>query len=100
MYWHCSKHAICEASLAWKYTHGNSQLRARFGIFFFFAACVLAMTSFVIFFLPETNGVPLEEMSAIWTGHWFWAAYVGNRGATFKDIEAMPNAAATADGPP
>ncbi|GAA0150918.1 hypothetical protein Leryth_018038 [Lithospermum erythrorhizon] len=30
----------------------------KFGLFFFFAACVLVMTLFVFFFLPETKNIP------------------------------------------
>ncbi|KAL0694267.1 hypothetical protein Bca4012_061447 [Brassica carinata] len=44
----------------------------KFGIFILFACCVSVMTIFVYFMLPETKGVPIEEMSLIWTKHWFW----------------------------
>lgn len=44
----------------------------KFGIFLFFAAWIALMTLFVIFFLPETKGVPIEEMFLIWRKHWFW----------------------------
>lgn len=30
------------------------------------------MTIFVVLFLPETKGIPIEEMSIIWRKHWFW----------------------------
>ncbi|KAG0583677.1 hypothetical protein KC19_3G154100 [Ceratodon purpureus] len=42
------------------------------GIFIFFAAMVFIMTFFVAFFLPETKGVPIEEMIYVWRQHWFW----------------------------
>ncbi|KAH6779311.1 sugar transporter protein 7 [Perilla frutescens var. hirtella] len=44
----------------------------RFGIFLFFAAWITLMTLFVYLFLPETKGVPIEEMIFLWKKHWFW----------------------------
>ncbi|XP_020587135.1 sugar transport protein 7 [Phalaenopsis equestris] len=44
----------------------------KFGIFLFFAGWITLMTTFVFFFLPETKGVPIEEMVLIWRKHWFW----------------------------
>lgn len=44
----------------------------KFGIFLFFAGWVTIMTIFVYFFLPETKGVPIEEMILLWRKHWFW----------------------------
>ncbi|XP_028791760.1 sugar transport protein 10-like [Neltuma alba] len=48
----------------------------KFGLFFFFAAFVLIMTFFIAFFLPETKGVPIEEMNSVWKSHWFWNKFV------------------------
>lgn len=44
----------------------------QFGIFLFFAAWTAVMTIFVLLFLPETKGIPIEEMSFMWKRHWFW----------------------------
>ncbi|PKA65522.1 Sugar transport protein 7 [Apostasia shenzhenica] len=44
----------------------------KFGIFLFFAGWISVMTAFVCLFLPETKGVPIEEMVLIWRKHWFW----------------------------
>lgn len=44
----------------------------KFGIFLFFAGWITIMTVFVYFFLPETKGVPIEEMILLWRKHWFW----------------------------
>ncbi|XP_045827576.1 sugar transport protein 7-like isoform X2 [Trifolium pratense] len=44
----------------------------KFGIFLFFAGWITIMTIFVILFLPETKGIPIEEMSYMWRKHWFW----------------------------
>ncbi|MED6195261.1 Sugar transport protein 7, variant 2 [Stylosanthes scabra] len=44
----------------------------KFGIFLFFAGWITIMTLFVSVFLPETKGIPIEEMSFMWRRHWFW----------------------------
>lgn len=44
----------------------------KYGIFLFFAGWITVMTVFVYVFLPETKGVPIEEMILIWRKHWFW----------------------------
>ncbi|KAL0403935.1 UNVERIFIED_CONTAM: Sugar carrier protein A [Sesamum radiatum] len=44
----------------------------KFGIFLFFAGWITIMTIFVYLFLPETKGVPIEEMVFLWKKHWFW----------------------------
>lgn len=41
------------------------------GIFFFFGECVVVMTGFLYFLLPETKNVPIEQMDRVWKGHWF-----------------------------
>ncbi|GAB4828184.1 hypothetical protein Ancab_035101 [Ancistrocladus abbreviatus] len=48
----------------------------KYGIFLFFAAWITIMTIFVYFFLPETKGVPIEEMILLWRKHWFWKKIV------------------------
>ncbi|KAG5559507.1 hypothetical protein RHGRI_009140 [Rhododendron griersonianum] len=48
----------------------------KFGIFLFFAAWITVMTIFVYVFLPETKGVPIEEMIFVWRKHWFWKKIV------------------------
>lgn len=44
----------------------------KFGIFLFFSGWITIMTIFVCLFLPETKGVPIEEMILLWRKHWFW----------------------------
>lgn len=34
------------------------------------------MTLFIYFFLPETKGIPIDDMGAIWSKHWYWKKYV------------------------
>ncbi|KAA8519892.1 hypothetical protein F0562_014198 [Nyssa sinensis] len=48
----------------------------KFGLFLFFAFFVVIMTFFVFFFLPETKGIPIEEMSIVWKQHWFWSRFM------------------------
>ncbi|KAK9269110.1 hypothetical protein L1049_001538 [Liquidambar formosana] len=48
----------------------------KFGIFLFFAGWITVMTIFVYVFLPETKGVPIEEMILMWRKHWFWKKIV------------------------
>nr|XP_016458581.1 PREDICTED: sugar transport protein 8-like [Nicotiana tabacum] len=48
----------------------------RSGIFFFFAVWIVIMGSFAYFFLPETKGIPIDEMNErAWKKHWFWKRY-------------------------
>lgn len=48
----------------------------RYGIFLFFASWITLMTIFVCILLPETKGVPIEEMIFLWRKHWFWKRIV------------------------
>lgn len=50
----------------------------KFGIFLFFAAWITIMTIFVYIFLPETKGVPIEEVVLLWQKHWFWKKIVSH----------------------
>ena len=47
----------------------------RYAIFLFYAGWVVVMTAFVAAFLPETKGVPLEAMRAVWARHWYWRRF-------------------------
>lgn len=46
------------------------------GNFFFFGGCVLVMSLLVYMFLPETKGLPLEQMERVWRDHWYWKRVV------------------------
>ncbi|KAM6561957.1 hypothetical protein CsatB_021955 [Cannabis sativa] len=55
------------------------------GIFFFFAAWVLVMFLFAIFLLPETKGIPIDEMvDRVWKKHWYWKKYYNDEQAATK----------------
>ena len=48
----------------------------KFGIFLFFSGWILIMSTFVLFLLPETKNVPIEEMTErVWKQHWLWKRY-------------------------
>ncbi|CAJ2650608.1 unnamed protein product [Trifolium pratense] len=48
----------------------------KFGLFIFFAFFVIVMSTFIYKFLPETKGVPIEEMSSVWEKHPYWGKFV------------------------
>ncbi|KAL6191161.1 hypothetical protein ACLB2K_037552 [Fragaria x ananassa] len=49
----------------------------KFGIFLFFAGWVLIMSIFVLFLVPETKNIPIEEMTErVWRQHWLWKKYI------------------------
>nr|CAB3490183.1 unnamed protein product [Digitaria exilis] len=51
--------------------------RMKAALFFFFAGWIVVMTGFVYLFLPETKGMPIEQIGKVWREHWFWARVVG-----------------------
>uniref|UniRef100_A0A7N1A6D3 Major facilitator superfamily (MFS) profile domain-containing protein n=1 Tax=Kalanchoe fedtschenkoi TaxID=63787 RepID=A0A7N1A6D3_KALFE len=53
----------------------------KFGLFIFFAFWVVVMTVVVFFLLPETRGIPIEEMNTIWEKHWYWSKYMEKQSA-------------------
>ena len=34
------------------------------------------MTVYALGFLPETKGVPIEQMDILWRKHWFWSKVI------------------------
>lgn len=49
----------------------------KYGIFLFFSGWVLIMSFFVMFLLPETKNIPIEEMTErVWKQHWLWKRYM------------------------
>ncbi|KAK9794050.1 hypothetical protein WJX73_008116 [Symbiochloris irregularis] len=43
-----------------------------YGTYILFAGLVTLFALFVYFLVPETKGVPQEQMFAVWANHWFW----------------------------
>ncbi|XP_074269979.1 sugar transport protein 1-like [Silene latifolia] len=60
----------------------NMLCHLKFGLFIFFAFFVVVMSLFIYFFLPETKGIPIEEMSMVWKNHWYWGRYIPNDDAS------------------
>ncbi|RZC83746.1 hypothetical protein C5167_046533 [Papaver somniferum] len=48
----------------------------KFGLFFFFGGMVAIMTVFIYFFVPETKGIPIEEVSQVLKNHWYWGRFI------------------------
>lgn len=47
------------------------------GVFFFFGAWIIIMALFAVFLLPETKGIPIDEMTdRVWKHHWFWKRFM------------------------
>ncbi|KAK8323786.1 hypothetical protein V6Z12_A12G256900 [Gossypium hirsutum] len=56
----------------------------KFGLFIFFAVCVVGMSIFIYKFLPETKGVPIEEMTIVWKNHPRWSKYFVEKDSSFE----------------
>lgn len=48
----------------------------KYAAFLFYAAWIAVMTLFIVLCLPETKGIPLESVQAIWSKHWLWHRFV------------------------
>lgn len=62
---------VCLHMVSWLYVHHR-------GVQMFFGGCVVLMTIWVWFFVPETKGVPLEQIDSLFAKHWFWKRYLGD----------------------
>ncbi|KDP35799.1 hypothetical protein JCGZ_10435 [Jatropha curcas] len=69
-----SMNMFCTLLIAQSFLTMLCHMRA--GIFFFFAFWLGVMALFTVFLLPETKGVPIDEMiDRVWKKHWFWKRY-------------------------
>jgi hypothetical protein len=58
----------------------------QWGTFLFFGGFVALMTLFVVLCIPETKGVPIEELSeAVIHQHWLWSRVVA--GAPLETVQ-------------
>nr|KYP42645.1 Sugar carrier protein C [Cajanus cajan] len=48
----------------------------KFGLFIFFGCFMVLMTLFIYKLLPETKGVPIEEMTKVWQNHPIWSKFL------------------------
>ncbi|KAL9387121.1 hypothetical protein Peur_020245 [Populus x canadensis] len=56
----------------------------KFGLFICFAVCVIVMGIVIYKLLPETKGVPIEEMTTVWLNHPHWSKYFYEIDAKFE----------------
>ncbi|KAM7253089.1 hypothetical protein ACFE04_025707 [Oxalis oulophora] len=47
-----------------------------YGTFLFYAGWLFVMTTFAMFFVPETKGISIDSMYVVWGRHWFWGRFV------------------------
>ena len=64
-------------------------------MFLFFAGFVFIMTVFVFFFVPETKGVPVERVEALFAEHPRWVKLMG-KDAAAEIIESKMSAMTSA----
>lgn len=50
----------------------------KWGVMWFFGAWVVIMTIWVLFFCPESKGIPQEHIDDMFKRHWFWKRFVGD----------------------
>ncbi|KAL9232858.1 hypothetical protein vseg_007922 [Gypsophila vaccaria] len=64
----------------------------KFGIFLFFSGWVLIMSLFVVFLLPETKNIPIDEMTErVWKKHWFWKRFMDDEEYDGIEVNAIKN---------
>lgn len=51
---------------------------------------MLIMTVAVYFYLPETKGVPLENMGEVWAKHWYWRRWCLRTDTSQRSHDSMP----------
>ncbi|KAM0952413.1 putative major facilitator, sugar transporter, major facilitator superfamily [Dioscorea sansibarensis] len=59
----------------------------KFGLFYFFSGWVVIMTIFIVYLLPETKNVPIEEMVLVWKNHWFWSRFIADTDVHVGSLE-------------
>ncbi|GAB4817109.1 hypothetical protein N2152v2_004155 [Parachlorella kessleri] len=65
----------------------------KWGVFIFFAGWVVLMTIFVIFFVPEMMGAPIEDHMSLFAQHWFWKRVMGDAADDVLQKESFRKAA-------
>ncbi|CAN6448467.1 unnamed protein product [Victoria cruziana] len=69
-----SSNMLCTFIIAQAFLSMLCHMRA--GIFYFFSGWIIIMGLFVLFFLPETKGIPINEIDKIWRQHWYWKRFL------------------------
>lgn len=58
------------------------------GVYLFFCGwCVIAAV-WAMFFMPETKGIPIDEVHLVFRNHWFWGRVTGTAGAPLPKYDA------------
>ncbi|KAK4767113.1 hypothetical protein SAY86_014863 [Trapa natans] len=71
----------------------------KYGIFLFFSGWVVIMSLFVMFLLPETKNIPIEEMTErVWKKHWYWKRFMDSDD-TFYQVHYNGEAVRGKNGP-
>ncbi|OAY73506.1 Sugar transport protein 9 [Ananas comosus] len=63
----------------------------KFGLFSSFAAWNIINFLYIAVLLPETKGIPIEEMSRIWKQHFIWSRYVTDDSDAKSNNDAARN---------
>lgn len=69
----------------------------KWGIFMFFAGMVGIMTLTVLFFYPETKGLPIEEAPHVFADHWCVAPTILSVNPTNTKNRSLGDAARAAE---
>eukprot|EP00890_Picochlorum_soloecismus_P003999 jgi/Picsp_1/45/NSC_00045-R1_hexose transporter len=73
----------------------------KWGVFLFFGGWVMIMTTFIIFFVPETRHVPVERVSLLFARHKIWRKLMGSHAddiiSDFQTFAAVHKASALED---
>ncbi|KAF2297664.1 hypothetical protein GH714_002068 [Hevea brasiliensis] len=56
--------------------------KLRFFMFLLFAVFIVIMAIFMYYLLPETKGIPIEEMVVVWKSHPVWKSYFDQSSAS------------------
>jgi hypothetical protein len=62
---------LCSGAIVTQ-TFLNMLCSLQWGVFLFFAAFHFLAILFVLFCVPETKGIPIEEVANHVRAHWFW----------------------------
>ena len=66
------------------------------GVFLFFAAWVVVMTTFIFFMMPETKGIPVERVPVTFARHMAWRPIMGSAAQDIIERDATRTASRAA----
>lgn len=66
----------------------------KYGIFLFFSSWVFVMSFFVLFLVPETKNIPIDEMTEkVWKQHWYWKRFMDGADEIYDEETVNRNGA-------